>query len=891
MWHGFLGFFLACAPLGAAGLRVATFNIETHRNEEGWPDYALGDPAGADFTSVAAILARIDADVVALQEVHSSDLTGSPKSEVQLLGESLGLPYFYAGVNSGNFDTSLRVVILSRYPFASTASILSPPGAREIARHCPALVVDVPGTTADPLVISAHLKSGTTTADRFRRAVEMRRLVQYLDNSGYGVDDNFIILGDFNPSGSTTTFSALPSGLPGTFALGSDIALPITYRPQMLTYFQSKIPALLGPRQRDGDDGTYEFGQTLDLIFVSPALAGRPHASEVYDSAEDHAIGGGLLKPGPLPAVDASALASDHFAVFADFELEPDLGSLGLVLSQSSIREGGASAVVTATLPQATASPVNVNLTVAPAGPVLGAASLVIPAGQTSASTTMAMPRDFVFTGERSFTLEAVAGGFDPAEVAITVVEADGPYVLVDAGVAVVEDFSGFPGSAAPSPWVVVGEAPSWLGADSGALTTAGARSYGAGVDGSIGVNGVDAVFEAEYRNLSGKRVSILDLSYFAEQWRAALNGAAGRIEAELLVDGGSIPVPALTHEARTDLPTGAVAGGLQTMKQARVMGLDLAAGEVFKLRFRFLRDSGSIPVSADVWVNEVHYENTGDDSGEFLEVVMGPGFAGNPSDIGVWRYNGATASAATTYGTILNLGSDFTEEANYGGYRFFTITLPKDGLQNGGNDGLAVVNLATSTVLHLISYEGSFTASNGPAAGMTAVNMGVTQSPSTPVGASLGLTGTALDSAGFTWTSYSVASKGAPNAGQVFAAVPVGWQGLAVDDVAVVIVGDHDADGMPDDDDADDDNDGLSDGDELAFGTDPMDAASVFRVEVVDGALRFPGAEGVLYTVEWCDDLVSWDHSLVIEGVGNAVLFPLPTGGERVFVRVRAGE
>ncbi|MCU0795527.1 MAG: endonuclease/exonuclease/phosphatase family protein [Akkermansiaceae bacterium] len=891
MWQGILAIALACAPLGAAGLRVVTFNIETHRNDEGWPDYALGDPAGPDFTSVASILARIDADVVALQEVHSGDLTGSPKSEVQLLGEALGLPYLHAGSNAGNFDTSLRVVILSRYPFLSTASILSPAGAKEIARHCPAVVVDVPGTTEDPLVISAHLKSGTTTADRFRRAIEMRRLVEFLENSAYGVEDNFIILGDFNPSSSTTTFSALPSGLPTTFSLGSDVALPVTYRPQMLTYFQSKVPALLDPRQRDGDDGTYEFGQTLDLIFVSPALAGRPYAAEVYDSAEDHAIGGGLLKPGPMPAVGASALASDHYAVFADFELEPDLGSLGLVLSQTSIIEGGTGAVVTATLPQAATAAVSIELSASPAGPVLGASTLVIPAGQTSGATTIAMPRDFAFTGNRNFTLGAVAGGFDPAEVVLTVVEADGVYALTEVGAAVTEEFTGFAGSAAPSPWVAVGAAAAWLGSDGGALASGGARSYGSGGDGSLGVGGVDAVFEAEFRNLSGKRVSLLDVSYFAEQWRATLNGAEGRIEAELVADGAVIAIPGLTHVARTDLPSGAVAGGLETLKQARVTGLDLAAGEDFKLRFRFAGDEGSVSSSADVWVNEVHYENTGDDSGEFIEVVMGPGFAGNPSDIGVWRYNGATASAATTYGTILNLGSDFGFSGNYGGYRFFTITLPKDGLQNGFNDGFAVVNVATSTVLHLISYEGSFTASNGPAAGMTAVNMGVSQSGTTPVGASLGLTGSALDSAGFTWTSYTVASKGAPNAGQVFSAASLGWQGLAVDRLAVAIVGDHDGDGLADEDDADDDNDGMSDANELAFGTDPMDAAAVFRVEVVDGALRFPGAEGVLYTVEWCDDLVSWDHSAVIEGQGNGVVFPLPPGEQKLFLRVRAGE
>lgn len=158
----------------AVPLRVATFNIETHRNTNGWPDYALDEPGTVDFDSVAAILSRIDADVVALQEVHTSDIN---EGDVAALGAVLGLPHQFAGSNSGNFDTSLRVVILSRHPFLSTGSILSPPGAKEIARHSPAVVVDVPGTPNDPLMIAAHLKSGTGSGDRFRRAIEMKRLV------------------------------------------------------------------------------------------------------------------------------------------------------------------------------------------------------------------------------------------------------------------------------------------------------------------------------------------------------------------------------------------------------------------------------------------------------------------------------------------------------------------------------------------------------------------------------------------------------------------------------------------------------------------------------------------------------------------------------------------
>jgi hypothetical protein len=115
------------------------------------------------------------------------------------------------------------------------------------------------------------------------------------------------------------------------------------------------------------------------------------------------------------------------------------------------------------------------------------------------------------------------------------------------------------------------------------------------------------------------------------------------------------------------------------------------------------------------------------------------------------------------------------------------------------------------------------------------------------------------------------------------------------VDNLVVTFVEDTDGDGLADDVDPDDDNDGMSDSDEFDFGSDPLDAGSRFAVSLVaqgtGHSLQFPGYEGILYTVEWCDDLTSWDHSMTLEGTGAPIGFLLPTGQSRVFVRVRAGE
>lgn len=880
-----VGLMLGVLVASATSLRVVTFNIETHRNQDGWPDYALGDPGTVDHDSVAAILARIDADVVALQEVHTSDLDG----EVQQLAGTLGLPYLHAGSNTGNFDTSLRVVILSRFPFLMTESITSPMGAKEIARHCPAVVVDVPGTTADPLIISAHLKSGTATADRFRRAIEMRRLAAYLDASGFTETDNFIVLGDFNPSSSTTTFSALPSGLPGTYDLGDDVSLPVVYSPQMLSYFGSVTPSLLDPRQLGGDDGTYEFGQTLDLIFVSPALASRPHASEVYVSSTDVSMGGGLAKPGPLPAAGASAQASDHYAVFADFELDPDLGSLGLAASKTSMVEGDEDVLLTVTLPQVLASEVIVELSADEGGAVFEETELTIPAGGSSGSTTFTVPRDFVSGPARDFTFTAVAGGFDPATTLVTVVDRDGAYQLTGVDEPVIEAFEGFGGDHEAAPWLVTpgtGGVSAWRGMDAGALPLAGGRSYGAAGDGSLGVYGEAVAFEATVTNATGLPLTMLDVAYDAEQWRSAFNGAAAGMEVELVVEGAAIPLPALTHDARRDLPSGPVAGGDSTRYSTRVTGFNLPPDDSLKVRFRFTVDGEAIPASSEVWINEFHYDNEGADVDEFVEVVVGPGRGGDVSDLTLWLYNGADGGV---YGS--HPLSEFTQgETTSDGYSLFWKAI--SGIQNGSPDGLALT--AGGTVEQFISYEGTFVATDGPAEGMVSASVGVSQSGHELERTSaIGMTGSGAEAADFTWekTDGIPHSPGSLNHGQVMDASGRGFQGLAVDDIAITAVGDADLDGVADEDDADDDNDGQPDVYELAFGSDPFDPASAFDLRVEGDMLRFPGAEGILYVVEWCDDLSSWDHSAAVEGGGSEVEFPLPVGEERVFLRVRGGE
>ncbi len=158
------------------------------------------------------------------------------------------------------------------------------------------------------------------------------------------------------------------------------------------------------------------------------------------------------------------------------------------------------------------------------------------------------------------------------------------------------------------------------------------------------------------------------------------------------------------------------------------------------------------------VFINELHYDNTGADSGEAVEVA-GP--AG--TDLTGWSivlYNG---SGGAVYGTESLSGVLPDQQAGFG-----TLSFPKAGIQNGSPDGLALVD-ASATVVQFLSYEGTFIAVGGPADGMTSTDIGVTEPGSGPVGDSLQLTGNGTRYGDFTWAGSQPSTFGTPNTGQTF--------------------------------------------------------------------------------------------------------------------------
>ncbi len=167
----------------------------------------------------------------------------------------------------------------------------------------------------------------------------------------------------------------------------------------------------------------------------------------------------------------------------------------------------------------------------------------------------------------------------------------------------------------------------------------------------------------------------------------------------------------------------------------------------------------------AAVFINEIHYDNLDVDAGEAIEVVATAGE--NLSDYDIVLYNGSNNQTYDTDAVPAGVAGGCGGSATLG-----VINYPLNGLQNGDPDGVALVLRATSTVVQFLSYDGTMTAANGPAAGMLSVNIGVAETNSTPVGTSLQLGGGPGTVYGdFTWSASATATFGACNNGQTFGA------------------------------------------------------------------------------------------------------------------------
>lgn len=184
-----------------------------------------------------------------------------------------------------------------------------------------------------------------------------------------------------------------------------------------------------------------------------------------------------------------------------------------------------------------------------------------------------------------------------------------------------------------------------------------------------------------------------------------------------------------------------------------------------------------ALTAKADIWINEIDYDQPGTDNAEFVEIAITDAMLasadGTNSTLVIEFFNGSSGSTTDDEYSQFGFG-DLTFGSATGGVNFYSLNLGTNGLQNGDPDGLGI-SLDNGTQLELLSYEGSFTV-QGPSSvwdGVVTTDIGVEESNGDDPNLSLIRTGAGATAADFTWATTTSITNGAINAGQSITAVP----------------------------------------------------------------------------------------------------------------------
>lgn len=169
-----------------------------------------------------------------------------------------------------------------------------------------------------------------------------------------------------------------------------------------------------------------------------------------------------------------------------------------------------------------------------------------------------------------------------------------------------------------------------------------------------------------------------------------------------------------------------------------------------------------------DAWINEFHYDNSGVDTNQFVELA---GIIGANFSYRITLYNGSGSPYRAWGGTNNDLIND-----NGNGYGFLIRTIPSNGNFENGSGAIALS--LNGTLVQFISYGGSpITATtaatfiSNDAAGMTTTeDIGIQQTGDStldPAGASLQLTGPGRTYGDFTWIRTQMSTQLSENTGQ----------------------------------------------------------------------------------------------------------------------------
>jgi len=241
----------------------------------------------------------------------------------------------------------------------------------------------------------------------------------------------------------------------------------------------------------------------------------------------------------------------------------------------------------------------------------------------------------------------------------------------------------------------------------------------------------------------------------------ASTNTAAATVQTSVTITAGqtsaTFPIAAVANSSSYGIATTAIeaSNSNYTTASATLMVTNV--------------DVPPAPLAVKGWINEFHYDNANTDSGEFVEIVLAPGTS--TSNVSVVLYNGFDGKPYTT-GTPAQSTfalSQFLAGESSNGYTIYSLAIP--GIQNGP-DGLVLI--IDGVPEDLVSYEGSFAATDGLAAGYTLPDIGIAQTGTEAVGSSLYRYGPGNTGRDFAWAKATVATPGQVNAGQTLGATGV---------------------------------------------------------------------------------------------------------------------
>ena len=119
-----------------------------------------------------------------------------------------------------------------------------------------------------------------------------------------------------------------------------------------------------------------------------------------------------------------------------------------------------------------------------------------------------------------------------------------------------------------------------------------------------------------------------------------------------------------------------------------------------------FISILASIIFTQEIWINEIHYDNSGTDEGEFIELAVSSDFP-NISAVTITLYNG---NSGGEYDAVtLN---NFNVGSSNNGFTFYYYDFPSNGIQNGAPDGVQL--LMNGSIVDAVAYEGSLADSDG---------------------------------------------------------------------------------------------------------------------------------------------------------------------------------